>query len=127
MEEVPEELRRFFAERCGGSVEQLRIALLFRSEPDRIWSVEAVADALRMPASSTGMRLFLLGASGVVAGSGSPVAYRYAPAAATDAMLALIERLYMGSPEAMKRLKHDASPDPLESFAGAFDLRSRNG
>ncbi|MEO6326619.1 MAG: hypothetical protein ABIT01_05190 [Thermoanaerobaculia bacterium] len=128
MVEIPDELRRFFADRVGGSVDQLRIALLLRLESDREWSVGEVAAVLNMPQASTGMRLFLLRSTGVIGGSGMPMTYRYEPASPQfEAMLALIEETYVRSPEALKRLASSGSPDPLQSFAEAFDLRKRNG
>lgn len=128
MVEIPGELRRFFADRVGGSVDQLRIALLLRFEPDREWSVGEVAAALNMHQASTGMRLFLLRSTGVIGGSGMPMTYRYEPSSPQfETMLALINETYVRSPEVMERLVSSDSLDPLQSFAEAFDLRKRNG
>ena len=126
MPDAVDELRGFFADCVGGSLEQLRIALLLRSAPDRDWDASAVATELGMPAASAGMRLYLLSATGIAAGEGSPVRYRYAPRGQADAMLALIHDLYVKGPGSLAALA-DGAPDPLQTFSDAFVLRRKDG
>ena len=125
MTEALDELRRFFSESVGGSLEQLRIALLLRSAPERDWDPSAVAAELRMAPASAGMRLYLLSATGIAAGEGSPVRYRYAPRGQADAMLALIHELYVKGPGSLAALA--GGRDPLQSVAEAFVLRKKDG
>lgn len=122
--EFAPELRQFVVSSFS-SLEQVEVFLhLFRSA-ERLWTVEEVGEALEMAPESVGMRLYLLGVSGLVVGEGSPVArYRFNPTPGLGQLTRMLERVYEEDRQALLDLiGGSGSSTPARHFAGAFRLR----
>jgi hypothetical protein len=107
------------------AVEQVDVfVLLFRS-PDRLWSSQEVATALRVAPQSAGMRLYLLTSAGLLAasGGGAAVQYRYAPEPALDAIGGAIADAHQADRSAVAAVISPPDGSPARLFADAFRLK----
>lgn len=123
--ELTPEVRAFLAERID-SAEQLEILLLLQREPDRQWTALEVSQSVyTVPASAT-MRLEGLVAGGLASSTGTAdPRYQYAPA--SDELRSRVEVLadaYKADRVSVIKFIFSKPPDPVQSFADAFRLRS---
>lgn len=108
-----------------GSADQLDVFVLLHRHADRAWTPAEVAEALRMPSQSAGMRLYLLASAGLLVSSGMPdIRYSYA----ADPALDLWARLVVEEYERNRRGLYGLLPggqaaDPARQFADAFKVR----
>jgi hypothetical protein len=121
---LPAEIRELIASKFG-SAEQLDVfVLLFRSA-GRWWSPAEVASALGAAPESAGMRLFLLGSSGLLSSQRAPdLQYAYLPDPAIDPWAGAISEAWDEDRGGLYTLvPGGASADPARQFADAFKLR----
>jgi hypothetical protein len=109
-----------------GAPEQIDVFLLLRGADDRAWTPAQVAERLGMAPESAAMRLFLLAASGLIAGVGSrDPEYRYEREPTLDRLAAQLAEAYSAAPEELRALvQPPPRADPIRQFAKAFKLRT---
>ncbi len=121
---IPEEVRRFLLQ-CIDSVEQLEVLLLLYRTPERVWSPEAVAQALYSNTGSIARRLAGLHVSGLVASAESP-SYRYQPStAALGGTVTLLAETYRERRVAVITVIASKPMENVRAFSDAFRLRKK--
>lgn len=121
MEDFPEAVRNFLVAHIS-SVEQLEALLLLKSQPDRNWTVEAVAKGLYTPAAAAAMRLADLHAHGLVALKDAH--YRYSPATPElDSLVDQLADIYRERRVSVITLIYSKPSSQVQAFADAFKLR----
>lgn len=106
-------------------MEQVEVLLLLARSPDRSLGVEEIRAELRLPTTALVPRTFVGLEDGrlIVAESGPPRRYRYAPA--TDELRRAVELLgvaYNERPVTLIRVIYER-PTAVQAFADAFRLR----
>lgn len=121
-DDFPEDVRRFIGDSID-SVQQLEILLFLRNDPNRSWSADEVGQSLYISPQPAELRLLGLKARNLLAASGTPSVYRYAPQTAElDAVVARLADLYRERRVTVITLIY-SRPLPAQAFADAFRLR----
>ena len=112
-----------FVRRSFHSVWPLELLLVLHPNPDRTWSVKALAQEIRANASVVHQGLQALTAAGLV-NADEEQAVRFEPRSAELAKMAsgLID-LYARKPRTVMRAIFSASHDKIQTFSDAFIIR----
>ncbi len=104
------------------SVGALELLLTLRSEPERLWSVDALCERLECPPSWAQLQLDAMRYSGFVEPDGD--GWRYAPADARrrEAVDALDEAYRLQTRDVL-RFVFTRAADDLQAFSDAFRVR----
>jgi hypothetical protein len=122
---IPDEVRQLLA-RHVHTMEQVEVLLLLARSADRTLGVDEIRAELRLPATALAPRTFAGLEDGrlIVAESGVPLRYRYAPASAElRRAVELLADAYNTRPVTLVRMIYDR-PSPAQVFADAFRLRT---
>jgi hypothetical protein len=122
---IPVEVQRFLWTHIR-SLDQLEVLLLVCSSPDQEWSGEAVYEVVRSNLAVVTDRLESFCRAGVLARSGEPPRYRYAPQ--TEELrrqIAALDAAYKLGRHRIVELIYTRPTDPLLEFSDAFKLKPR--
>jgi hypothetical protein len=121
-ESLPEDVHRFIVEHIN-SVEQLEALLLLRSDPQRQWSIDEVAQALYTQHAAAQMRLSDLQTRGLLSPTDSDH-WQYKPGGEElDQLIGRIAELYRERRVTVITLIYSKPHQQVQAFADAFKLR----
>jgi hypothetical protein len=120
---IPDDITRFVADKID-SVAQLEAVLLLRSDPNKEWTVTALAARLYINEAQTGELLVALCTEGLVAARQDASVYRYQPRTTElGQMLDRVAEVYAKQLVAITNLIHSKQKPRVQAFADAFRLR----
>jgi hypothetical protein len=132
--EIPADVQAFLRDHIH-SYEQLEAAVLFHGDPERWWTEETLAEALRLGPESAAEALAAIGAAGVVDRADVPGAgAQYRAGRACAPIVARLAELYETQRLDVIRLMnenavHRVRTNAMRAFADAFVFRKggKNG